>query len=155
MKCSLSWCDKEAYTRGWCRGHYSNWYKLGVPNPASLSRKIGTRTLLAKSCVSCGCFKQAPEFNHTTTGLWSSWCHSCTNARRSIEELRKYRARRLNKVQDKTLSQANNWGKRWTPDEDQVALDQGSTMVEKALELGRSFKAIDDRIYKLHKKGKR
>lgn len=40
---------------------------------------IGTRTLLAKTCKSCGVLKQAREFAKVASNYYNSYCHRCKN----------------------------------------------------------------------------
>jgi hypothetical protein len=102
--------------------------------------------------------KQSGSFLFTKAGYRSPWCKACTSeAAKGYQqavapEVQAQRnAKGLKRAQDATLPKADRWGERWTPEEEAIAMDMTMTMIERALALGRSFKAVGDKVYKIQR----
>ena len=54
--------------------------------------------------------------------------------------------------QQATLPTATAHGRPWTPEEDEAVLDETRTLTEIAVALGRTYRAVDGRRYKLRQK---
>lgn len=169
-KCSLSWCNKPA--RGsYCNGHWANKYKHGVPNPPILAKRVGTRTLLAKTCGMCGELKDAREFrlkkmNSKAGGLYHDTnCTPCvivynrTHGPKDPKKYQKYSYHKLTREQQlehqnalkrmnaETRDTASNLHQPWTGADLNYALDPANgTVKERALKLGRTYKSVENQI---------
>lgn len=160
--CTVPWCVKNAVGR-YCNAHWSTHHKYGSatpPNVAHSGKASWHRIrLIAKTCTHCGVLKMAEEFSSNGKGI--SWCKPCTsrqaNRYRTGENRDPVKAKAAadrfrNAVQTKTLKTADNWGSQWTPEQERVAMDPNLTMTEKAIKLGRTYKAIDSRIHIIKKR---
>lgn len=151
--CTVSWCDKPSIGR-FCNSHWSTYYKYGSPTPAEAAHFARPRyhiRLLAKTCTKCGELRMASEYQNN--GCRISWCRSCMADQAYHErnydpvKARAASQRWIDERQKTTLRQAKNWGKHWTAEEDRLVMDESQTMEEKAVLLGRSYKAVEDRIF--------
>lgn len=114
---------------------------------------ISGRPLIAKSCPDCGHFLPADWFaqNPTKSGKkrYTHNCRNCRYARKNkinaskdgwTDMQREYKA----KVQAYTLERAENNGKEWTSVDVEVLADPNKTVLEKALELKRTYAATEN-----------
>lgn len=157
-KCTLPWCLNQSAGGNWCAAHWSAVHKYGTPTPAehAHSGKASWHRirLIARTCTHCGELKMA-DTEYSNNGKGFSWCKRCTTRAANKSKSRHYdpvkasaAAKKFyNEVQTTTLQRADNWGTQWTTEQEHIAMDPDLTMTEKALKLGRSYKAIDSRIY--------
>lgn len=175
-QCDLSWCNNEA--RGqWCNGHWSNVRKHGVPNPPTLAKRVGTRTLLAKTCKTCGVLKLTGAFQRRKKNGRSYVGPNCTSCvveynkshptkdpeyhkkyqreyKRShpaSPEQRAYHVKYVKEVNDKSRETAHHHQQPYTGADWVVLLDPNLSIGEKAKKLGRTYKAVSNQLYN-HKK---
>lgn len=148
--CSVLKCSNMAWSRGMCQAHYQMWHKYGEACPPHLAHRVGRRTLLAKTCTNCGEFLPADQFQ-LYDGYRMPQCRKHSGA--SFTGYDPVRAKeQYERYQGETLPVADRHRCRWTQDEDNLVMDEGLTMMEKAAMLGRSYKAVDDRIWALRKR---
>lgn len=111
---------------------------------------VGTRTLLARTCVTCGILRPGDGYPHTGTGNRSRACTTCRG--------RAYRAGLTGDARDDWLSRASRRGRRinsesqefavrsgyqWTgPELELVATRRDLAVAELARMLGRSHAAV-------------
>lgn len=115
---------------------------------------IAGRPLIAKTCSDCGLFLSAEWFPEHKTKAghrdgWSSHCKKCRKTRKYAGESAKEKWAAVNheylaKVQAYTLERAENHGDEWTSADIEVLADPSKTVLEKALELKRTYHAVKD-----------
>ena len=113
--------------------------------------RIGLRRLVAKTCLHCGVLMDASWFRRNQkAGCWTSKCTACRRGKRSDSEVAANRARvkRNKQLIQRSMARfqelttpAENSGKDWTTTDHDVLGDPDLTLLEKALQLKRSYKA--------------
>lgn len=116
------------------------------PNRYFTTNAVGKRTLLARTCTRCGLLLGGEHFGPTGRG-WSSQCKTCTTARISLGLSERYGAQRAasdrwyREAQDITSASATrNWSE-WTDSDVAILSDPEKSLLDKALELGRTYSA--------------
>lgn len=98
--------------------------------------RIGTRTLVAKTCYGCGELKMASEFRKAH-GKWpQSDCRPCQHITAKQSDKRR---------NDQTQTTASNARSEWTEREVKALwelVDQGLTSREIGVKIGRSMTAV-------------
>lgn len=116
---------------------------------SKLPTDIGGRTLLAKTCPSCGYFLPARWFQFVKGkgGYWSTKCSRCASGiRRQYPEgnetsrARSYASRQ--RQQEVSLVTAIRNRDEWTGSDHTILADPELSTLEKAVRLGRSYYAV-------------
>lgn len=77
LTCSVIACDRDAFARGWCRGHYARWFKTGdVRADEPLRTAIPVDM---KRCPECEEVKPLGAFGASATRSQGvkAWCKPC------------------------------------------------------------------------------
>lgn len=117
---------------------------------------VGRRTLLAKTCPCCGLLLTPKWYGRNTDGYWKSRCIRCRPPQDRTEwvELRKKRSGKTwadefyEKVQKITRDRATNSGNEWVAADHVVLDDPETTILSKALRLGRTYAAVSQQCHK-------
>lgn len=144
----------------------------GLANPWDATPwAVARRTLLARTCPACGLLLGAEWFGRVsqgskrTHGYWWTECKRCrqgksnrkhANRRRRPDtavERRKAKEHRA-RMQALTMPYATRSGQPWTERDYKVLGDPHLTLVEKALELGRTYDSVIGRAYQMGFKSK-
>lgn len=164
MGCKAEGCPNKLVNDVWCGTHRGRITKYGFPNPPELAHFIGTRFLLAKTCVKCGELRS--DFHRDRRGYWRSYCKSCVYAdNKTRAKERGYdvgRNRRGNprrdtniyqrQYQETTLPGATKRYEPYTSAEWDIILRDDLTIPEKAKILHRTYKGIDNALQR-HRRG--
>lgn len=117
--------------------------RVGVTNLSPIG--VGQRTLIAKTCTSCGLLLPASWFNKHSDGGPKGPCKKCQSAR-DTERDRKGGWERVSaynaNAQKITLPTATRNGYPYTEADQDVLADASLTNVTKALKLNRSYLAV-------------
>jgi|SRR6478609_6243107 len=103
---------------------------------------VGKRTLLAKSCLTCGHFKQASEYRITNKGYWQSECKNCQHGSAKVAD---------KKAINRSRPRAKKHHDIWTDSElrQLAAMRRIKMPIEIiAKELKRSIPAINNVVHK-------
>lgn len=98
---------------------------------------IGSRTLLAKTCLICGELKDARNFGRVSKIYYNSYCHKCKNETSAVPTTVRH--------QQRALEVAVRYGQPWTEaelDKLQEMAANGFTGPQMALALNRSVYAV-------------
>jgi hypothetical protein len=140
--------------------------KLGRFSVAGFQKSpshIGARPLLAKTCTKCGLLLPAGWFQwfDRKTG-WSSHCRKCRSkgtmdtrkARVEVtpEKRKAYTAKYENRCQAITLPTVTKAREPYTEKDHKILSDPDMTLIQKAVLLGRTFKAIKKACFKFEYK---
>lgn len=117
---------------------------------------VGSRPLVAKTCVGCGLLLPADWFGRYSKRrtVWKSHCLRCRSKNRvhknaSLDPKVRDAARRSVAVQQKlTQATASRAGFPWLDSDHEVLMDQSLTHFEKALKLHRTYLATKSAIHK-------
>lgn len=123
--------------------------KLGVKFPggggtALSPRSIGSRTLIAKTCVKCGLLLEGKYFRPLGHRR-DSWCRFCRSSMESVRNVgRQYVQDKkwMRSVQEATSERATRSGQPYIEADFKVLADPSLTQVDKALALGRTYSAV-------------
>ena len=117
---------------------------------------VSDRPLLAKTCLKCDLlldgewFPMRPNKNGSKKH-YATDCKRCQSDRVMNRPGRKTSERKyMAKVQAYTLERAENHRKEWTSSDLEVLKDESKTVLQKALELQRTYQAV---THALHKNG--
>lgn len=116
---------------------------------------VGSRRLLAKTCLGCGLLLEASWFldMKTNSSRWSSRCTRCLvgadSARKNSQKFRVNHAEKVAewrqdwyvKVQRLTRARATRHGFPWLEADHETLRDSSLTLFEKAIKLGRTYSA--------------
>lgn len=107
--------------------------------------KVGRRTLLAKTCRSCGLFLESSRFG-LNNGKWRSRCVHCRAFEGGMKRPDRPRgegsaARANERLQALSLPHAVNHRKPWTQADHRILSDPDLMVIEKAIRLGRTYMA--------------
>lgn len=128
---------------------------------------VGSRRLLAKTCLGCGLLMDARWYRHTVNPdtaaaqdcagarRWDSTCIACKRGKRTDERAQYYRAskethaaqakERVQRYQSLTTPAPRN-GLEWTSSELEILADPMKTTLTKAIELGRTYLATKAKV---------
>src|SRR5215831_19871307 len=113
--------------------------------------QIGNRILLAKTCPKCGRFLMSRRFfrrkSGNRTGHWYVACIGCTGQENNQRE----RDHHSNDARNQwsSLKNAENNGKDWTQEEDDVIRDPDNSLMEAATIIGRTYYATCERAHRI------
>jgi hypothetical protein len=135
------------------KGKLSQLVKAGILSRTGLRNfdpnRVGTRILLAKTCIDCGLLLGGSNFAPQPRDAgWSLRCHSC-RAKEKVPRSRRYipsRAERRRQLQALTVPHAKRYGGVWTSKEMQVLADGSQTNFAKAMKLGRTYYAVNTAV---------
>lgn len=172
-ECKFSWCHNIATARGMCPGHNSHYHKYGEANPPSLARLVGSRPLVAQTCKDCGELKMGSEFpTNTVKGVryYRRQCRPCmkvyndahppkekrnrsyqynADAYAKLSPEQKAKARRyMIELNASTQAQAKHKNQPYTDADWAVLLRNDLTSLEKALLIGRTYRGVENQLYK-------
>lgn len=125
---------------------------LGIKTLGRRPTEIGSRPLVAKSCLGCGLLLAGSWFHSVKKkgGLiaWHPYCRRCSSAK-SVERQKENRPRtneRIKRYEDRlqqaSLRGADRAGEPYTEADYDVLADQSLTDFQKAIRLKRSWKAV-------------
>lgn len=109
---------------------------------------VGSRRLLAKTCLGCGLLLPADWYTRrgSAGGLKRGWTDRCTrcfgrSTKPRLSEAGKGPSRSRKKLQQITRDRAVRHGEPWLDSDHQVLRDSRLTIFEKAIKLGRTYEA--------------
>lgn len=110
--------------------------------------RVGRRTLLARTCKSCGELKDGPQFHPSSTGAPAWVCDRCRSARYyATPDGRQVRIKaaqkRNHRLAAETTDAATRHRRPWTSEEFD-ALESGMSHEEMARRFGRTYAAIEN-----------
>ncbi len=110
-----------------------------------LAYRVGNRTLIARTCCTCGEFKMRSEFHNRSNGAAQAVCKAC--AIKAGTEYNWYR----NKESEETASRATApWTKAEVRKLSQL-VERGVPIRQIAYQMGRSIPSIDQARKKLRR----
>lgn len=124
--------------------------QLGIKVRGHRPAEIGSRPLVAKSCLKCGRLLAGSWFvaiKSKGVTRWSPNCRSCASkggvqwGKDNAEKRRRATDRYQDRLQSLSLQRATRVGEPYTEADYEVLADQSLTDFQKALRLGRSYKA--------------
>lgn len=119
---------------------------------------VGTRVLLAKTCVVCELFLGAEWYHRRGSGYWHPCCRKCNGARQRPLSTEEVMRKRHNAAVYKAWAQAqslryalppNVW-RAWTDDELAVLARPDLTLLQKAIMVRRTYNAATVMASKHH-----
>ena len=110
-------------------------------NPFYITQRA---VLLAKTCPKCGLLLGA-EWFHRYEGHYRSWCRQCEADKRSVPKTVPRSDFHL-RCQEASLPAPRN-RQPWTESDYKVLADPSKTVLEKALQLQRSYYATNNRAH--------
>ncbi len=126
---------------------------LGLPWPGARAAdptSVGRRPLVAKTCTQCGLLLDATWFGHDNRGCWKTECRRCRQERTHKPETQSVaskRAQRNNeRLQALSLPYAIRHREVYVERDDEVLRDPDLSNIEKAITLGRTYKAVTQAV---------
>lgn len=112
---------------------------------------VGSRTLVARTCTSCGELADGASFPLINQGKGGrrKTCHNCTNAKKKRDRIE--RGIGVPNPRPPLNLQTSSWT-QWTLEQDQIlreGIETGSSYEEIAIALGRSLSSVYQRRVRL------